>query len=62
MESNGHDDIVLSSLIDLFWRLFPTFADEHERRVLDAAIELHKEDGAERSWTLNEHAMRDDCA
>lgn len=60
MENNRNDDIVLPSLIGSFRRLFPTVADERGRRVLGAAIELHKKEGFERSRTLNEHTMEDD--
>lgn len=50
---------MLSSLIDSCRRLFSTLADEHERRLLGAAIKLHKENGFERSRTLNENTMDD---
>lgn len=60
MENIRNDNIMSPLLIDSFWCLFPTLADEHERCITDAATEQHKEDGVKVSRTLNEHTIEDD--
>lgn len=61
-ENNENYAIVLPPLVDSFWRLFLTLADEDERHVMGPAIEQHKKDSVERSRTLNNHTMEDDSS